>query len=882
MSHPRLGKRYFLSIFLCVVLLFGLNPALLASVTIYSITAQSNQAYQGSTGNVVLRFYLNVSGENVDQITIKNESSDVPFGASGIKKITIHSTIPPGVGNQIGVVNPPDGAAQSQQIPVNIAAGTNDDFYVVYEVASDADASEIGGTEKYTQARLETVRGTTTGEINPTQSVVNNIKIIASGLSYDQSYVQSIVPETYVGAGFTDVPMMKFRLRANNQNITINSITLWSGNGTAQYPGNYAPNAGVKESYVKKISIYEDTNNNEYFDGLNSVDTLVGTRNLGDGNNQYEARVTINNTSGITNSTTRMFFTFYDMGTGIAEGTVVRADIADATGIGSLSGALQLNGVLPTSKDISLTITSVNARLVSATENIPTLPVNYYAIAGERQIPMIKFTLNTNASFSNAKVTLKNPGGTFLASGEGVSKLSLYRDIGGSLQLIGATSSFANNTTAEISNLYLPAGNNIDYYVYYDINVGATIGSNIQCQIENIEGSGIFFGGSLPGPDPAVSFITTPAILVVQKVSEDATSVGAGGQFNLQIGVRNVYQTGGNHVMYINTVRPSFFFQDIGGQDISSEYSYTLLSSTDAGGTQSPPNYRVTLNTTVTYNFIVQASNLKTKGPVIVDAFIDYKDAQFIGNKPQSIIMSRYLSGGSYTSAALGSNYGTFVATSGSDIPNFSMKLPDYIASMNVLPYGFYAEKPFLNGDIVAKNSKLKIYLANQGDVVDMASLMVRKDGVLLSKGSDYLLDETNGIITIQDMGSRAGIITIDGYSGDAALETATIKYSIETSFKVKDFMPGPSPYKPSQGSMYFSFQVSEVSTAKIYVYDSAGKLIWESDSINCSLGYNEVSWDGDLDIGGTIGRGVYIVTIIAKSEESDNEKRLTTKFAVF
>lgn len=866
MSHPTLGKRVCLSLFLIFVLII-LGSNCFAAISVSSISPYVTQAYQGSTGNIVLTFILSYSGETVTDIKIKNNSSDVPFGSSSIERIAVYGNV--ALTQLKGESHPPDGAAASQLISLSgLASGST--YYLVYDIDSRADASEVGGTERYASVEVESAIGSISGEVAATGSAYS-IKILPNGLTYDQSFVQSIVPDTAVGQGFTDVSMLKFRLRASNQDVTLNSITISSGDG-AGVAGNFAPNVTVRESFVKKISIYEDTNNNEYFDGFGSVDVLVGNRDLGNGNTQYEASVAISNSSGIPDSSTRMFFVFYDIGNGVADGTTVLADLRDAVGLGSQSGVVQLNGVLPTGAQASLTITSVNAHLVTASEIIPAYPIPYYAIAGERHIPMIQFTLDTNGSFSNAKVIIKNSGGSFLASGEGVSKITLYRDDGGTQRLIGATASFLNNTTAEITGVYLPSGLGIDYYVYYDLSVGASIASDIQCQIQNIESSGVVFGGTLPAPQPAANFPVTPAILAVYNVVENVDSVEPDQEFPLEIVVRNVRNTGGNNVMLINSVRPAFYNQDIGGTDISPEYSYTIHN----------PNYRITVNTTVTYNFTVKSSGLKTDGLVIIDAFIDYKDVQFIANKPQSVYLSRYKSGGGYSSAALGNNVGAFTAKGADEEPSFDLKLPSYIASMNIIPYGYYPEEPFLNADIVPKNSKLKIYLANRGEGIDLSTIMIYSGSTLLAKGGDYLIDETDGIITLLDMGEKSATLKIDGYSGDAAIETAYIRYYIHSGFVVKDFFAGPSPYKPSAGDMYFSFQLSKPAEIKIYLYDSAAQLVWESESIEFDVGYNEIAWDGTLDVGGTVGRGVYLVRIIAKNDDEDEDVIEKTKFAVF
>ncbi len=866
MSHPISGKRYYFSkVIYLFSFLFLLATQSFASIVINSIQQMDTSILQGATGNV-LKFKLSAD-ENITKVTIRNDSADVPFGLESIERVAILNSSFAEVGST------PGGFSQVLQVPVAIAASpgvplSNADFYVLYQVDPKTPASEAGGSVKEASVQLESVIGSPTIAI-PTSSIAYSITIEPNGLSYDQSKVLLLAPPTSVGAGFTKVSIMRFRLRANNQNVSVNTITIRSGDGGLSLPGNYLTQSdGVSEEFVKAITIYKD-NGDEVWDNFIGVDPLVATKDLGTAslplNTRFEATVTLQIPVNIPVDNTQTFYVFYDIGGNVASGTILRATLMGATGKNSTSNAnVELSGALPVSADISITVADINLEQVSVTSNLPSTPLPYYGIAGERGIPVVAVTLNnkTSAALTNATFTIKNSGVTFLSNGGGVSKVLIYRNG----ILIGATSSFVSSSITLISGISIPTGIS-GFTIVYDLSVGASTLASINCQFNGVQGSSIIFGGAIPAPVQPVSFTVTAAPISVQDIVEAVTKVNSSSGFTVGIPVKHQGIFGSP--IKIISVRPVFYFQNINGKDISPEYSYSMIGS---------PSTTLNPGQLVTYNFQVYATNLKTRGPVIVDAFVEYRDAAGIGSKPQSIVYSRYLSSGSYIAAS--SLTGFFVAEGGDTSPQFSLKLPAYVIGMSIVPYGLLADQAFMNGDIVPQNSKLKVFVANNGDFFDRDTLVVKMNGSTLAKGSDY--DYVSGTITIADLGTSSGTITLEGYSGTAAIEKATITYGIESGFVLKDVMAGPSPYRPSKGNLYFSMQLSEEATIKILVYDSAGQLVWSKTGIDGLIGYNEYAWDGVLDVGGDIGRGVYLVYVTARNNSTDKEKVEKTKFAVF
>lgn len=85
--------------------------------------------------------------------------------------------------------------------------------------------------------------------------------------------------------------------------------------------------------------------------------------------------------------------------------------------------------------------------------------------------------------------------------------------------------------------------------------------------------------------------------------------------------------------------------------------------------------------------------------------------------------------------------------------------------------------------------------------------------------------------------------------------------------------LPFPSPYSPTKnpGGVYIQYTLSDNADIDIYIFSVSQKLV---KKISCysgqeggSAGLNKVLWDGKMDTGPMIGNGIYVGTIVAKTQ---------------
>lgn len=712
--------------------------------------------------------------------------------------------------------------------------------------------------------------------------------VFAAEYEYTYDHMQSMIPATSIGPDFVSVSMLQFRIKATSNNITITSLTIGSGDASTASPGVYAPNTTDRESYIKRIEIYCDATgkDNETYD--EGTDPLVGSMDLGITNSKYEAILPISGVptliSANVTGNTKAFYVFYSTGASMVPGTVVKAQLRN---VGISESPALCKATLPAAYECSFVLATVNISLYSVAAALPVVPTpTFFALGGERDIPVLTFTLKTTEVLSNVSINIKNVKNSFINSGCGVDRVRIKRkDPDSTVTVVGYTSVFQGSSVAVVPIQSIPYDNGGEcvYTVYYDMSPGSLANTEVAGQLANISGPGVVFNsGTLPAPLTPPSFNVVQAPISALFVTTNTQQVKAGDQFVCQLVFKHI----GTEVSYtrelqIDEVRPVFYNGNINGADISYEYSYQFQRWDSDGGSSTTTQSAVLQNAQqITYNFLVTVSNPKTVGMINVDAYINYRDFGFVANKPQQIIMSRYLKSSSYISAAKNSLVGYFMNTESDADYDFSYRLPSYIASMNVQPYGVGAVKRFMNGDNVARQSKLFVTLVNEGKFYDADTLKLYLNGTQLIIVTDYTV--ANGIITVKNLGTKSGVLSISCASGPSLLETAYIKYYIEEEFTIKDLMAGPSPYKAADGDLYFSCQLREAATVKISVYDSAGQLIWKSETLEWGEGYNEYAWNGKLDVGGDIGRGTYVAYVVAKCTRTDSEKRQKIKFSVF
>ncbi len=79
----------------------------------------------------------------------------------------------------------------------------------------------------------------------------------------------------------------------------------------------------------------------------------------------------------------------------------------------------------------------------------------------------------------------------------------------------------------------------------------------------------------------------------------------------------------------------------------------------------------------------------------------------------------------------------------------------------------------------------------------------------------------------------------------------------------------GPTAPNPFRSSATISFSVPSACTAKVSVYDVAGRLVKRLPDVACAAGPNQASWDGANGEGQSVASGVYFVRVTAGGESA-------------
>lgn len=881
MSHLKKYKLLFLTV------IFLLVQSLHAVVYFANFDDAKTSISQGDK-DAVVKFEARGTFHGV---RFKNGSTEVPFGKDDIYSVELYrasspGNYTPGVDVLIGSawVTTSDGESDTQQISgftETQAATTN--YVLVYSVSKRAPSG------KSAAAVLTNINDgsswLTTGDNS------RDIDITASGLNYGSSSYEALYSKyvTNIGPGMSDIPIMKFSLRAYKYPIVVKSITIRNKDN------NFITLAG-QENGIKKITLLAATNygENAYNGIANCLKLVEATLPYGgQANNQLVTliiptadRVTIPVATSETDITHDWyFFILYDTGTSLA-GVNSSCALFDAEGYesGNPSNAFYLNGTLPFA-DTQFPV--VNATVLLDSYSTACMPA-VGALSGQKRVKMLQFKLKTTEKITNATIVIQDEKMMFYDVDEGVNKVSIYRGLTDPV-LLGSTSTFeSDKKTCNLKGitLDLSPSSGKDYVITYDfglhakdpwINPPQSKIIQSSCQLINIKDGNALFASKKPLPEVADPISVTASRVWVTFVSSNASTVKPGDAFQVDIGILNNSQQVDPPLLtewvYLisDLTRPKFYANNYKGNDISEEYKVTLLY-----------NPSVSLNPgftyPVTFSYWVEANNLKTNGPVVIDAQVGYRSSDLAAE----IIYTRH-----YRSTSLYPAASTFDENN----PVFKYKVinvsdasgkksiyPSYIDHVEVQKNESSATQGFVNGDIVEENSIMYIYLKNNAPGMELSSLIVKLNGEILDTSDTTAIKITSTNIKIGSIGDSSGTITIDGYSGITKLDTAYINFVMEDGFDARDLLGYPNPYNPDDGDCKIGFYMSEDGKYDIYIYDAAGTQILEEKDLKAVKGYNLYNWSGDRKSGNKVGRGVYLVKVVA---DGSKKKTITTKIGV-
>jgi hypothetical protein len=942
--------------FLCQIaaLLALNNPPLIINNTTFT---QPREIFIGEEAAVKVFQICGTSAEPMLYLRVENTyASDFPFDSEdGIAevKLYINPDTTTGLGGSTpasctGIPDGPNAYKFSFEPP---AASAN--YSIRYKISPKAKYSLSGDSAKVVvNAKILSIQeGSDPNNLVPiNDDNALDITVKANGLVYKPGSLKSLLPgnSSSVPPGIS-FAIMQFTLRAEKSDVAVKNIRLDSASNFATSDENRGIN-------VSRIILLADDGDGDYFGADREIIVCdTGELSYSKNGNTHESinlpftqPITLSayseDSSGVPNTplSEKVFYVLYELGPAYdTNHKTVSCLLAGGGGSFVSNGsaaALRLNASL----NITVACKPVDAWLISSTAqvNAPTV-----VVAGQRGVKMINFTYfvpdtHEPAQIKNVTIEIANGGGTFRPRfDDGVSRLLLYKyppvnsgEISPSLAGVGE---IVSSSIAVFRNQTLERGEN-RYYVVYDIGVLANVTTSAQAQVtgisvpsnsKNSNANAVFWSPKAP-PGPAhVNMYPSRALIgplrVTDLLGNDLSSIDPGQQFKVYVPIFNVsslvypgsipygHPLSGGKTMEVfcqpsnnmNSTRPVFYngsdFNTTSTErsDISHEFTWEL--ETYWGSIVSVNNIPVN---PVVLTFNVTASNLKTSGPVYVDAQVLYNvytdDNAYMYNDsaaPKATYQAHYDKDSYFRSAA--------AALGGGQIPVPS--IPGYVtlqanglvaATLWILPGGVKFTNPdvsvnsFVNGDKVPLNSSLTISLNAEMGAHLNYDFEIYQNGVPLKKDTNWFL--SGSIISLPASNFSAAnaganvlrIAPVNKLNKNDAIPEVNIRYDLLSPggiMEIKEILPYPSPYEPDAGSLYIGFENAsmDTGTATIYIYDVTGREVFREEEIKVNPGYNTHAWAGDFSSGGKVGRGVYVLRMVFKGSGKRHE--VITRFGV-
>ncbi len=101
--------------------------------------------------------------------------------------------------------------------------------------------------------------------------------------------------------------------------------------------------------------------------------------------------------------------------------------------------------------------------------------------------------------------------------------------------------------------------------------------------------------------------------------------------------------------------------------------------------------------------------------------------------------------------------------------------------------------------------------------------------------------------------------------------QTVTLRVEQHDQVALENFLIYPNPLT-NDGSIWFTFDLTNAGTVDIKIYTIAGRLIKTIEDVSCQAGYNQIHWDVLDNYMDEISNGVYLVKAIVSSGSAADE----------
>jgi hypothetical protein len=164
----------------------------------------------------------------------------------------------------------------------------------------------------------------------------------------------------------------------------------------------------------------------------------------------------------------------------------------------------------------------------------------------------------------------------------------------------------------------------------------------------------------------------------------------------------------------------------------------------------------------------------------------------------------------------------------------------------------------------IESNNGFFIYLNdNLADKTDL------RDHFVYDRNS-FTSGEFNVEISLPESENTVTINVADNYYNQTT-QTVTLRVEQHDQVTLENFLIYPNPLT-SDGSMWFTFDLTNTGTVDIKIFTIAGRLIKTIENVSCQAGYNQIHWDVLDNYMDEISNGVYLVKAIVSSGSASDE----------
>jgi len=692
--------------------------------------------------------------------------------------------------------------------------------------------------------------------------------ILIAGISIN--IISNIQNSVFIGN--MEVPILQLEVKSYYTSSTINRMLLKNVSDIEFHQGN------SNQNRVEGLYVYNDSNNNKIWDLEDSK--LI---NLSRDDYRYnslsndELILTFNSKYPTynTESDESLYFINYKLAPNVESSKSSTAKISDLTFIApnnSLSHSLYSH--LDTIASISFT--TGEADIYFRTYNSLA---SSSIIQGEKNSPVIAYQAMVINYIPSMSITVSHNLPLLTGDDTGIKRISLIEDItddqcynlGDILHDFKTT--FNSLTTV---NLTMQELNKISSYLYnfllvYDFgsDIPTSQFSNDILRITirkssanpSINVAGLF---PIPNPEPQISITQNQIKLNLIRITPSVINLGTNPEIHFVFSIQN----NSTSTISVTNIFPQFYKNDVSSLNVS--YQYNLYTSSNLPA-EIGQNSMITVSYLASPNLTFEAGNLQ------IDGFLEYA----LGNKLIHLHRKKLFAWESISSED---------ATTVINIPTydiFYLEYPKYISKLEKESFGVTSD--FRNGEIIEYGNYLLIHFIRKGQEMDLLNTKTFLNDTQLSSfssPSSLQYDISNGIIRIGPIQESDGSILIEPIDqAQNPYPSATIKYYMNTDLFIHDFLVYPS--KVPNGSllsdpMRIGFLLSKPASVNLYLFNSNGQLIWNTKQIYNTYGYKELSFNGELNSGQNIPKGMYLLKLVAKDLGAQVYEKTITKFIVY